>query len=111
MGGVGKEFSTCDRARPEPVDVPWAFRPVSTLAARPDRDGARQLHIAEKADPLSPEVHYDLSSVLGAAGRYDESARYCEKLPAGYWAKGACLAGARSRQGRNSEAIRMLETQ
>ncbi len=70
-----------------------------------------QLHIAEKADPLSPEVHYDLSSVLGAAGRYDESARYCEKLPAGYWAKGACLAGALSRQGRNSEAIRMLETQ
>ena len=37
------------------------------------------MRVAEKADPLSPEV------------RYDESASYCEKLPADYWAKFACL--------------------
>jgi tetratricopeptide (TPR) repeat protein len=74
-------------------------------------EALQQLRLAEKADPLSPEVHYDLSAVLNAAGRYDESARYCEKLPADYWAKRACLAGAQARQGNNAEVIQMLETE
>jgi len=73
-------------------------------------EALQQLRLAEKADPLSPEVDYNLSSVLKVAGRYEESARYCEKLPADFWAKRACLVGARRRQGHDGEVIQMLET-
>jgi adenylate cyclase len=74
-------------------------------------EALHQLRVAEKADPLSPEVHYDLGAILNAAGRYDESDRYCEKLPADYWAKRACLAGRQARRGNNAEVIQMLETE
>lgn len=72
-------------------------------------EAIHQLRIAEKADPLSPEVHYFLSSMLNAAGRHDEAVGYCNKLPENYWAKGGCLAGVRLRQGRIDEAIQILE--
>ena len=72
-------------------------------------EALQQLRVAEKADPLSPEVHYNLSSVLHAAGRYEESGRYCELLPADFWAKRACLVSARRSQGHNDEVIQMLE--
>ncbi|MBK5294923.1 MAG: hypothetical protein JJE04_24995 [Acidobacteriia bacterium] len=72
-------------------------------------EALQQLRIAEKADPLSPEVHYYLSSMLNAAGRSDEAVKYCDKLPADYWAKSGCLAGVRLHQGRIDEAIQMLE--
>jgi serine/threonine-protein kinase len=73
-------------------------------------DALQQLRVAEQADPLSPEVHYDLSFVLNAAGRYGDSSRYCEKLPADFWAKHACQVSTLQRQGHNGQVIQMLET-
>ena len=74
-------------------------------------EALQQLRVAEKADPLSPEVRYNLSFVLNAAGRYDESGRYCEKLPADYWAKRACMVSRQLRRSNNAEVIQMLETE
>lgn len=47
-------------------------------------EALHQMRVAEKADPLSPGVHYRLAYVLRSAGRHDEAASYLDKLPAGY---------------------------
>ena len=44
------------------------------------------------------------------AGRYDEAASHCEKLPADYPRKNLCLGRARFWQGRIGEAIQILAT-
>src|SRR5262249_36643677 len=67
-----------------------------------------QLRVAEKSDPLSPEVHFDLALTLISAGRYDEAAGQCEKLPADFRFKSDCLGRARFWQGRTGEAIQIL---
>ncbi|MGH9661676.1 MAG: tetratricopeptide repeat protein, partial [Bryobacteraceae bacterium] len=68
-----------------------------------------QLRIAEKADPLSPQVHYDLAYVLLSAGRYDEAASQCEKQPPDHPGKRESLGRARLGQGRIGEAIQIFE--
>lgn len=73
-------------------------------------EALRQLHAAEKADPLSPEVHLSLGLVLISAGRYDEAADYCQKLPGDerWLPRDQCLGRARFGQGRLGEAIHLL---
>jgi TolB-like protein len=66
------------------------------------------LRIAEKNDPLSPQLKSVLGDVLISAGLYDEAARYCNKLPADYRDKNGCLGRALLFQGRTEEAIRIL---
>jgi TolB-like protein/Tfp pilus assembly protein PilF len=73
-------------------------------------EGLQQLRIAEKADPLSPVVQYELAYLLISAGRHDEAANYCQKLPADFQFKTYCLGRARLGQGRVAEAIQVLET-
>ncbi len=68
-----------------------------------------QLRIAEKTDPLSPDIRYNLAYVLIAATWYDEAVSHCEKLPADYSFKGTCLGRARLGQGRIGEAIQIFE--
>ena len=48
--------------------------------------------------------------MLISAGRYDEAAGHCEKLPADHPAKSECLGRARLGQGRIGEAIQVLAT-
>ena len=48
--------------------------------------------------------------MLIPAGRYDEAAGHCEKLPADFWSRNVCLGRARLWQGRTREAIQILET-
>ncbi len=74
-------------------------------------EALQELHIAEKADPLSPEVHYFLYYVLNSAGRDAEASRYCEKLPADHFAKSACLVAAQLREGKIGEVIPTLEAE
>lgn len=74
------------------------------------KEALHQLHVAEKNDPLSPELHFDLSYVLISAGRYDEAAGHCEKLPADSPDKTTCLGRVRLGQGKTSEAIQILDT-
>jgi tetratricopeptide (TPR) repeat protein len=73
-------------------------------------EALHQLHVAEKADPLSTPVHAQLAYLLLSAGRYDEAAGYCQKLPADYPEKNQCLGRARLGQGRTGEAIQFLAT-
>jgi TolB-like protein/Tfp pilus assembly protein PilF len=61
-----------------------------------------QVRLAEKADPLSPHVQGVLAYVLFSAGRFDEAAVHCQP-------KSECLGRALTLQGRNDEAIRILE--
>jgi len=72
-------------------------------------EAVRQMRVAEKADPLSPDVHRFLAHALIYAGRYSDAADYCMKLPADYPTKWMDLARARLAQGRTGEAIQMLE--
>jgi tetratricopeptide (TPR) repeat protein len=72
-------------------------------------EAVRQMRVAEKADPLSPDVHRFLAHALIYAGRYSDAADYCMKLPADYPTRWQDLARARLAQGRTSEAIQMLE--
>jgi TolB-like protein/Flp pilus assembly protein TadD len=73
-------------------------------------EALRQLHVAEKTDPLSPHIHYQLAYVLLSAGRYGEAASYCQKLPTDRPSKSDCLGRARLSQGRIGEAIEILAT-
>jgi TolB-like protein/Flp pilus assembly protein TadD len=72
------------------------------------QEALQQIRVAEKADPLSAEIQYNLAYGLTSAGRYDDAAAHCEKLPAGYEAKSECLGRARLGQGRTREAIQVL---
>lgn len=71
-------------------------------------EAVEQMRIAEKADPLSPQIHVLLAVVLIDASRYSEAAEYCLKLPPDHSFKSMCLARAQLWQGRTDEAIQIL---
>jgi serine/threonine-protein kinase len=71
-------------------------------------EAVKQLHVAERIDPLSPRIHFNLAFALISAGRYDEAFGQCEKLPEEFWAKSGCLGRARFWQGRSDEAIHIF---
>jgi adenylate cyclase len=48
-----------------------------------DSEAIQLLRIAERADPLSPEVQSAMGFLLIAAGRFNEAAEHCHKLSAG----------------------------
>jgi len=73
-------------------------------------EAIREARSGVKLDPLSPNGHYLLAATLISAGRYDEAASQCEKLPPEFVFTGQCLGRARLWQGRTTEAIRALET-
>jgi TolB-like protein/Tfp pilus assembly protein PilF len=71
-------------------------------------EALQESRLAEKADPLSPDVHRVLVIVLISAGRYDEAAADCLKLSAEDRLKSLFLAQARLGQGRIGETIQIL---
>jgi TolB-like protein/Flp pilus assembly protein TadD len=73
-------------------------------------ESLRQLRAAERSDPLSSVVHYDLAYALNSSNRYDEAAEICGKLPIDNPDRSWCLGKARLGQGRVGEAIEILET-
>jgi TolB-like protein/Tfp pilus assembly protein PilF len=73
-------------------------------------EALKQLSLGERADPLAPPIHAVRAHVLMSAGRNDEAAGDCEKLPADSAFKSNCLGQARLFQGRIDEAIQILET-
>jgi TolB-like protein/Flp pilus assembly protein TadD len=73
-------------------------------------EALHQFRVAERVDPLSSRIQNNLAYVLISAGRYDEAAGHCQKLPADYRLKSQCLGRARLGQGRIGEAIQVLET-
>ena len=72
-------------------------------------EALRQIRIAEKADPLSPEVHLVLRTALKSAGRFDEAESDCAKTAVNEDQRNTCLADALLRHGKAGEAIPILE--
>jgi TolB-like protein/Flp pilus assembly protein TadD len=73
-------------------------------------EAVKQMRIAERADPLSDQVHDRLALVLTSARRFDEAAGHCTKLPAADIRRNTCLGRVRLGQGRISEALQVLST-
>jgi len=71
-------------------------------------EALQQLRVAERTDPLSAVVQRALADILIVAGRYDEAAEYCLKLPGNADGRSRYLARSRLGQGRIAEAIQIL---
>jgi TolB-like protein len=82
----------------------WLLLPLGRI-----KEAVHEMLIAEKADPLSPTVQYNLAWVLISAGRCDDAAGHCLKMPRDDRRKIECLGRARLCQGRTGEAIQVLE--
>jgi TolB-like protein len=72
-------------------------------------EAVAQSRIAEKTDPLSPEIQFWSAYALLAAGRFEEAAAHCERLPAGSTRKFECQGRALLGRGKIDEVIRTLE--
>src|SRR5262249_44060180 len=83
---------------------------AETLLMPLDRiqEAVQLMRKAEKNDPVAPRVHQILANALIAAGRYDEAAEQCMKLPADSPTRSTWLARVRLGQGRIQEAIQIL---
>jgi TolB-like protein/DNA-binding winged helix-turn-helix (wHTH) protein/Flp pilus assembly protein TadD len=73
-------------------------------------EALQELRVAEKADPLSPQVQFDLAYTLLSDGRFDEAADHCPKLPQDSLLKAQCVGRTLLGKGRTAEAIRVLKT-
>jgi tetratricopeptide (TPR) repeat protein len=71
-------------------------------------EALHQLRIAERNDPLSPQLQFNLGWLLISVGRNDEATVYCNKLPADHPGRSMCLGRALIGQGRPEEAIRIF---
>jgi TolB-like protein len=72
------------------------------------QEALNQLRMGERFDQLSPAGHYSFGYVLISAGRFDEAAAQCDKLPSDFPARSECLGRVRYGQGRIGEAIQIL---
>ena len=70
-------------------------------------ESAKQLRMAEQADPLSAIIHDGMYNVLIARGRYDEPEMECEKLPEKS-GRSECLGRVKLGQGKTEQAIQVF---
>ncbi len=68
----------------------------------------QQLYVAEKADPLSAEIHRRLARALSLTRRYEKALEYCQKLRSSDINRPPLLARVLVGQGRFGEAIELL---
>ncbi len=108
-GQSEKSFLRAIELDPSRSDTRCNFALFLLLPLGRMEEALRQLRAAERSDPLSPVVHYDLAYTLHSSNRYDEAAAMCGKLPADDSDRSWCLGRARLGQGRIGEAIRILE--
>jgi len=71
-------------------------------------EAVREARAGARNDAFSPRARYELADVLLSAGRYDEAAQYCERLPAEMVSASECVGRARLAQGRTADAIQVL---
>ncbi len=70
-------------------------------------EALRELRIAERADPLSPVLHFDLRRALGSLGRRDEEESDCLKMAVTDQQRAGCTL---ARQGKFDEIVRIEES-
>ena len=81
----------------------WLLRPLGR-----NHEALQWLRVAEKADPLSANVHLYVAEILISLGRYDEAAETCLKVDEESGLRVQRLARSRLGQGRIDEAIQIL---
>jgi tetratricopeptide (TPR) repeat protein len=94
-----------DPSRPESH---YHFAMFLLLPLNRTKEGLQQIRLAEKADPLSPNVQEKVTWVLIRTGRYNEALDHWQNLPADYYHRSGYLARIRIGQGRIDEAIQLL---
>jgi tetratricopeptide (TPR) repeat protein len=72
-------------------------------------DAIHELRNAEEIDPLTPQTHSLLATALRSAGRYDEALFHCQRGAANDQQRSGCWAENLQYQGKNEEAVRILE--
>ena len=68
-----------------------------------------ELRISEELDPLLPQTHSLLAVALRSLGRFDEALFHCQKAAANDQLRSSCWAENLLRQGKNDEAVQLLE--
>jgi tetratricopeptide (TPR) repeat protein len=102
-----KSFRRAIELQPNRADSHTHFASIYLLPLGRIDETIQQLRIAERNDPLAPEVHFWLGDALADAGRDDDAVKSCEKLPAEDPQREVCILGARMRQGKTSEVVQI----
>jgi tetratricopeptide (TPR) repeat protein len=94
-----------------PRDVLWREHFVMFLLLPLGRveQAIRELRVVEELDPLSQQTHTLLGVALSSAGQFDAALFHCQKGAANDQLRARCWADKLQRQGRNEEAVRILE--
>jgi serine/threonine-protein kinase len=104
-----KSFRRAIELQPSRADSHAHFASFYLLPLGRIDETIQQLRIAEKNDPLSPEVHFGLADAMADAGQDEEAVSACEKLPPDYLSRDGCILGARVRQGKASEVVQIYQ--
>jgi adenylate cyclase len=104
-----KSFLRALELQPQRANSHTHFASLYLLPLGRLEEAIAQLHIAERSDPLAPEVHYFLWDTLADAGRYEEAAKSCEKLPPEQSAKNRCTFETQVLLGKAREVVEFFE--
>jgi tetratricopeptide (TPR) repeat protein len=104
-----KSFLRAIELQPQRADSHSHFASLYLLPLGRLEETIEQLSIAERNDPLAPDVHYWLADALADAGRDEDAVKSCEKLPPEQPQREDCILGARRRQGKASEVVQIHE--
>src|SRR5262249_11327731 len=102
-----KSFRRAIELQPNRADSHIHFASFYLLPLGRIDEAIQQLRIAERNDPLSPDVHFWLGEALADAGRDDEAVTHYEKLPPENPNRDRYILDARVRQGRASEVAQI----
>jgi TolB-like protein len=104
-----KSFLQAIELQPQRANSHMHFASLYLLPLGRLEQAIKQLRIAERNDPLAPEVHYWLWDALEDAGRDEEAIKSCEKLPPQHSAKNRCTFEAQVFLGKAREVVQFFE--
>jgi tetratricopeptide (TPR) repeat protein len=104
-----KSFRRAIEIQPGRAESHARFAALYLLPLGRTDEAIAQLRIAEKSDPLSPQVQLWLADALTDAGRDNEAATACEKLLPDIANREQCALRVRVLQGGANEVIQIYE--